>query len=94
MNHFEIPSEEFTAWLTEAERRLAELDDLDRVLDAREATLAAQAIELTGRLSAAGIDPPEALEQALAALPAYEASSVPEPTLPRQQGKRRLVQKV
>ena len=94
MPNFEIPSEEFTAWLTEAERRVAELDDLDRVLDVREAALAAQAIELTGQLSAAGIDTPEALEQALAALPVHEASSVPEPSLPRQKGKRRLVQKV
>ena len=94
MQNFEISSEGSTFWLTEAERCLRELDDLDRVLDVREATLAAQAIELKGQLSAAGIDTPEALEQALAALPAYEASSVPEPTLPRQQGKRRLVQKV
>ena len=94
MQNFEISSEESTFWLNEAERCLVELDDLDRVLDMREATLAAQAIELKAQLSAAGIDTPEALEQALAALPVHEASSVPEPTLPRQQGKRRLVQKV
>jgi hypothetical protein len=79
MPNFEIPSEEFTAWLTEAERRLAELDDLDRVLDVREATLAAQAIELTGQLSAAGIDTPEALEQALAQLPDHQGTPLTEP---------------
>ena len=94
MHNFEISSEESTFWLTEAERCLVELDDLDRVLDVREAMLAAQAIELRARLSAAGIDTPEALEEALAALPAHEASAVPPPTSPRPQGKRRLVSKV
>ena len=90
MNHFEIPSEEFTAWLTEAERRLAELDDLDRVLDAREATLAAQASELKGQLSAAGIDTPEALEQALAQLPDHQGTPSPEPAQAQPRVKRRI----
>ena len=90
MNHFEIPSEEFTAWLTEAERRLAELDDLDRVLDAREATLAAQAIELKGRLSAAGIDTAEALEQALAQLPDHQGTRLPAPAQAHPKVKRRI----
>ncbi len=90
MNHFEIPSEEFTAWLTEAERRLAELDDLDRVLDVREATLAAQAIELTGQLSAAGIDTPEALEQALAQLPDHQGTRSPEPAQAQPRVKRQI----
>jgi hypothetical protein len=94
MQNFEISSEESAFWLTEAERCLVELDDLDRVLDMREATLAAQAIELKGELSAAGIDTPEALEQALAALPAYEVSAAPDLTPPRLQGKRRSMPKV
>ena len=90
MHNFEIPSEEFTTWLTEAERRLGELDDLDRVLDAREATLAAQASELTGQLSAAGIDTPEALEQALAQLPNHQRTPSPEPAQAQAKVKRQM----
>ena len=72
MNNFETQSEEFTTLLSEAERCLRDIGELERELQAREAMLEERAAALTAELSAAGIDTPEALEQALTQLPDHQ----------------------